>query len=130
MGDIPKNILLDCAEFMPVRFTIDSNWSSMTVLIFGVRNTNTNILFTWIVLKTNVMYMMCLINIQYNMKLLTAREGNMGNCHPSKTNVELGFASVDIRLVNRARRRPLGSLVDLYRRFSVDLDNINSFIFH
>ena len=74
--------------------------------------------------------MMCLINIQYNMKLLTAREGNMGNCHPSKTNVELGFASVDIRLVNRARRRPLGSLVDLYRRFSVDLDNINSFIFH
>ena len=38
MGDIPKNILLDCAEFMPVRFTIDSNLGSMTVLIFGVRN--------------------------------------------------------------------------------------------
>ena len=30
------------------------------------------------------------------MQILTAREGNMGNCHPSKTNVSLGFASVDI----------------------------------
>ena len=62
MGDIPKNILLDCAELMRERFTIDSNWGSMTVLIFGVRNTNTNILFNWIVLKTNVMYTMHVSN--------------------------------------------------------------------
>ena len=27
---------------------------------------------------------------------MIAREGNMGNCQPSKTNVNLGFASVDI----------------------------------
>ena len=27
---------------------------------------------------------------------MTARKSNMGNCHPSKTNVNLGFASVDI----------------------------------
>ena len=29
-------------------------------------------------------------------KLLTEREGNFGNYHPSKTNVNVGFASVDI----------------------------------
>ena len=35
-------------------------------------------------------------NIQYNINILTAREGNKGNCHPSKINVNLGYASVDI----------------------------------
>ena len=29
-------------------------------------------------------------------KLLTAREGNMGNCHSEKTNVERGEAKADI----------------------------------
>ena len=28
--------------------------------------------------------------------ILTAREGNMGNCHPEKTNVDRGEAKVDI----------------------------------
>ena len=32
---------------------------------------------------------------------MTAREGNMGNCHPTKTNVNLGFASVDISFRTR-----------------------------
>ena len=49
-GDIPKNI--DCTEFMRVRFTVDSDWRLTSVWIYGVRNTNSNIL-TWIVLKPN-----------------------------------------------------------------------------
>ena len=44
-----KNI--DCAEFMCVRFTIDSEWRRMSVSICGERNTNSNIHLTWIVLK-------------------------------------------------------------------------------
>ena len=28
--------------------------------------------------------------------MLTAQEGNMGNCHTEKTNVKLGFASFNI----------------------------------
>ena len=58
----------------------------MSVRIYAVRNTNTNIYLTWIF--KNVMYTMY--------KLLTEREGNFGNYHPSKTNVNVGFASVDI----------------------------------
>ena len=34
-GDIPKNI--DWAEFMHVRFTIDSDWRRMSVWIYGVQ---------------------------------------------------------------------------------------------
>ena len=32
----------------------------------------------------------------YIIQILTAREGNMGNCNPSKTNVDRGEAEVDI----------------------------------
>ena len=39
---------------------------------------------------------MYLINIQINIIIIDAREGNMGNCHRSQTNVYLSFASVDI----------------------------------
>ena len=48
-GDIKNNI--DCAEFIRVWFTIYSDWRRMCIWIYGVRNTNTNIYFTWIVLK-------------------------------------------------------------------------------
>ena len=34
-GDIPKNI--DCAEFMRVRFSMDSDWCRMSVWIYGVQ---------------------------------------------------------------------------------------------
>ena len=37
--------------------------------------------------------MMYLINIQYNIIILIAREGNMGNCHAS---VDIGFLGVTI----------------------------------
>ena len=42
---------------------------------------------------------MFLIVIQYNIIIIDWREGNIGNCHPSKTNVNLGFASVDIGIL-------------------------------
>ena len=40
--------IIDCAEFMRVRFTIDSDWRRMSVWIYWVRNINTNIHLTWI----------------------------------------------------------------------------------
>ena len=51
-GRYSKNI--DYAEFLHVRFTLNSEWRRMSVWIYGVRNTNSNIHLTWIVLKPNV----------------------------------------------------------------------------
>ena len=64
-----KNI--DCAEFMRVRFYIDSDSPRMSVWIYGVRNTNSNIHSTWIVYKPNVMYTIYLIHIQYYIIIIT-----------------------------------------------------------
>ena len=83
-GWYSKNI--DSAEFMRVRIIIDTDWRRMSVWIYGERITNSNINLTWIDLKPKVMQTMYLINIQYH----------MGNCHPSKTNVNRGEVSVDI----------------------------------
>ena len=50
---------------------------------------------TWIVFVDDVDAY--LINIQYDIiNIDTAQEGNMGNFYRSKTNINLGFASVDI----------------------------------
>ena len=58
-GDIAwRRVILkkiDCAEFMRVRFTIDSDLRLMSIWIYGVRNTNSNIHLTGIVLKPNLM---------------------------------------------------------------------------
>ena len=81
-GRCSKNI--DCAEFMRVRFTIDSDWSRMSVQIYGVLNTNTNIHLTWIVLKPNVMQTMYLMNIQYiyNIIIIDFTRGLHGKLSP------------------------------------------------
>ena len=84
---------------MRVRLTIDSNWRRKSVWIYGVWNTNTNIHFTWIVLKPNEMRR-CIfkINIQYNIININCTRGycNIWNCQPSKISVSLGFSSVAI----------------------------------
>ena len=79
-GDIPKNI--DCAEFMRVRFTMDSDRGRISVWIYGVLNTNTNIHLTWIVMKQNVMLTMYLINIQYKIINIDCMRGWHGKLSP------------------------------------------------
>ena len=49
-----------------------------------------------VVLKPDVMYTIYLksaFSIQYNMINIACTRGNLGNCHHSKTTVNLGFAS-------------------------------------
>ena len=50
---IPK--IIHCPELMRIRFTIDSDWRCMSIWIYGVWYTKSNIHLTWIVLKPNVM---------------------------------------------------------------------------
>ena len=89
--------ILDCAELMPIRFVIDSDQRRMSFWIYGVQNTNSNIHLIWIVLKPNIKWKMYISNIQHNIIInFSAQDGNMGNCHPSKTNVYLDFTLVDI----------------------------------
>ena len=49
-GWYSKKQNIDCTEFMPARFIIDSNWLRMTVWIYRVRNTNTNVHFIFVYL--------------------------------------------------------------------------------
>ena len=70
----PKKITT-AQNFMRVRSTIDSAWRRMSVWIYGVRNTNSYIHLTWIVLKPNVMETMYLINIQYNLIIIVCTRG-------------------------------------------------------
>ena len=75
-GDIPKNI--DCAEFMRVRFTIDSDWCRMSVWINGELNTNTKIHLTWKCFETkrNIDDVLNeLQNIQYNIIIIDCTRG-------------------------------------------------------
>ena len=65
-----------------------ADWRCISVWIDGLRNTNSNILLTWIVLKPNAMYTMFFSNIQCNIMIVDCTRGNMGNCHPSKTYVD------------------------------------------
>ena len=50
-------------------------WRRLSVWIYGVRNTNSNIHLTWIVLKSNVMKMMHIINIQFNIIIIDCKRG-------------------------------------------------------
>ena len=54
---------------------MDSDRRSMSIWIYGVRNAHLNIYFTWIILKPNVMYTICLINIQYNIMIIDRTRG-------------------------------------------------------
>ena len=72
-GDIPKKYRLRriYARTVHHRFWL----ASYERLNYGVRNTNSNIHLTWIVLKPNVLKMMYLINIQYNILIIDCTRG-------------------------------------------------------
>ena len=79
---------------MRVRFTIDSDWRRLSVLIYSAKyKLKYSLHLDCFETKRYVMY---LFNIQYNIIIIDCTKVNVGNCHPSKTNFNLGFASVDI----------------------------------
>ena len=87
--DIPK--MIECTEFIRVRFTIDSDWSCISVWIYGVQNNEHQHSLDLDFFETK-----CNVDDVFNQhSVLTAREDNMGNYHPEKTNVDQGEAEVD-----------------------------------
>ena len=93
----------------------------MSVWIYGVRNTNSNIHFTWIVLKQNVMKTMYLINIQYHIIIIDCTKGQHRKSsplenqrHPRLRLGSIGFLVVTISHVTLSCNQDGSILIHTY----------------